>query len=466
MVPSTFETWVSATTRVRPFSSSRSRARSSSPPSVTGRCRRIRPSRRASLIQGTRLAWCSISVTRISSPGRERRRQPAGHQVQGRGGAAGDDHAFGRARPGSGPRARGSLRTDRWPRRPGCACRGGRWRCARGSSGPRRRSPLRASGPWRRCPGRPAGGRSRCRFSSGKRSAKIGPHCEQSRGLAVAGLRRRPALAGNPRGVMPIPPGCGPDAAPTNASTVRRAASSGSSASVFSRKPLTTRRTASPGSRPRLSQVEQLLLVHRRDGGAVAAADFLVEDLQFGDGVGPAALRQQQVAVLLVGLAVAGVFLDADQAGVAAAGLSGGHGLEVDVAGGAAARWRWRVWRSKRCFPVARATPTISLCAPSPASSVISSILRVSPPKVPKTVSRSASRPPRLAPSGDRCVPGRPELHQHVAHAGRPSSARISVRPTTRVPAPPPRCSSTRMASAPRPTSKRSLRQRSAGPPA
>ena len=52
-------------------------------PAPTGTQRRVAPVRRASSCQGTRLAWCSISVTRISSPGREH--EPLVLGVVGRG---------------------------------------------------------------------------------------------------------------------------------------------------------------------------------------------------------------------------------------------------------------------------------------------------------------------------------------------------------------------------------------------
>ena len=112
MVPRTLEAWVKARTRVRgpmmPAAASRSRA----PASSTGMNRRVAPVRAASSCHGIRLAWCSISVTTISSPGaRAKRRgfgrragqgrvqERVGEQVQALGGVGGPD----RARPAPRP---------------------------------------------------------------------------------------------------------------------------------------------------------------------------------------------------------------------------------------------------------------------------------------------------------------------------------------------------------------------------
>ena len=68
-MPSTFETWGKARTRVRSPTRDAAASRSSVPSSFTGMCRRTAPVRAASSCQGMRLAWCSDSVTTISSPG-------------------------------------------------------------------------------------------------------------------------------------------------------------------------------------------------------------------------------------------------------------------------------------------------------------------------------------------------------------------------------------------------------------
>src|SRR6478735_8305279 len=80
-VPSTLETCVKAKTLVRSVSSSSRPLRSSAPSGPTGTQRRVAPVRRASSCQGTRLAWCSISVTRISSPGASTNRSSLGSAV-------------------------------------------------------------------------------------------------------------------------------------------------------------------------------------------------------------------------------------------------------------------------------------------------------------------------------------------------------------------------------------------------
>ena len=69
IAPVTLETWVKATTRVRSLMAA-NEAGSRRPSSSTRSHRNVAPVRRASCCHGTRLAWCSASVTTISSPGR------------------------------------------------------------------------------------------------------------------------------------------------------------------------------------------------------------------------------------------------------------------------------------------------------------------------------------------------------------------------------------------------------------
>ena len=70
-VPRVFEMCVNAKSLTSGVSSPSRRERSSSPPSpVTGTYRSVAPVRCAASCQGTRLLWCSISVSRITSPGR------------------------------------------------------------------------------------------------------------------------------------------------------------------------------------------------------------------------------------------------------------------------------------------------------------------------------------------------------------------------------------------------------------
>ena len=81
-------------------------------PAVVGRRpnqRSVAPVRCASSCHGTRLAWCSISVTTISSPGprrnrsapasRRRRCERVGDQVERLGGVLGEDHLVARRAP-------------------------------------------------------------------------------------------------------------------------------------------------------------------------------------------------------------------------------------------------------------------------------------------------------------------------------------------------------------------------------
>ena len=68
-----------------------------------------------------------------------------------------------------------------------------------------------------------------------------------------------------------------------------------------------------PGEAAR-HEVEELLAVDLTEGGAVRAADVVRKDLESGDRVGMRGLREQEVAVLLVGVRLLRTFLDADHA--------------------------------------------------------------------------------------------------------------------------------------------------------
>jgi hypothetical protein len=68
MVPSTFETCVTATRRVRSEKSAGSASSSSDPSSRIGSTRRRAARSSHSICQGTMFAWCSIVVTITSSP--------------------------------------------------------------------------------------------------------------------------------------------------------------------------------------------------------------------------------------------------------------------------------------------------------------------------------------------------------------------------------------------------------------
>ena len=74
-VPSTLDWCANATIFVRSVSSIESR--STRPSSVTEYQRSVAPVRRHSSCHGTRLAWCSSSVTTISSPGPSTNRSAA-----------------------------------------------------------------------------------------------------------------------------------------------------------------------------------------------------------------------------------------------------------------------------------------------------------------------------------------------------------------------------------------------------
>ncbi len=92
IVPSTFETEATATIFVRSVSSVSSASRIKRPSSVIGMCLRTAPVRSASCCQGTRFEWCSIVVTRISSPRFDVGVAPAaGDEVDAGSGAGGED---------------------------------------------------------------------------------------------------------------------------------------------------------------------------------------------------------------------------------------------------------------------------------------------------------------------------------------------------------------------------------------
>ena len=77
-VPSAFDWWTNATTLVRaPITRSICSA-ISRPSSSISIHRSVAPVRCASNCHGTRLEWCSISVTTISSPGPMRNRSAPG----------------------------------------------------------------------------------------------------------------------------------------------------------------------------------------------------------------------------------------------------------------------------------------------------------------------------------------------------------------------------------------------------
>ena len=142
-VPSTFDWWVNATTFVRSLISSSSRQVE---PAVVGRpgtSAATAPVRRHSSCHGTRFAWCSISVTTISSPGPSANRAPPGRaradrrvaervgdQVDRLGGVLGEDHLVRVGARRTRRSARGPPRRRRWPPRRAGARRGARRRCA------------------------------------------------------------------------------------------------------------------------------------------------------------------------------------------------------------------------------------------------------------------------------------------------------------------------------------------------
>ena len=102
------------------------------------------PVRRASSCHGTRLAWCSISVTTIRSPGPTRNRSASGpavaciahgvrDQVDRLGGVLGEHDLVELAADEVGDRCRGPPRRHRWPPRPARRRRDGPVRCCRRS---------------------------------------------------------------------------------------------------------------------------------------------------------------------------------------------------------------------------------------------------------------------------------------------------------------------------------------------
>ena len=115
-------------------------------PRATARSPRCRG---ASSCHGTRFAWCSASVTTISSPGpsrkparpgRSRRCERVGDEVERLRGVLGPDDLDGGRRPDEGRDGPARPRTPRWPPRPACAPRcTAALRCRRSPA--RRRAP-------------------------------------------------------------------------------------------------------------------------------------------------------------------------------------------------------------------------------------------------------------------------------------------------------------------------------------
>ena len=103
---------------------------------------------------GTMLAWCSISLTRTTSPALEVLRTPGlGQEVEGLGRVLGEDDLAGAAGSvdESGHRFARTLRRRRSPHSPSGRRRGARWRGAVGSSGSWRRSRRWVAARSRRC---------------------------------------------------------------------------------------------------------------------------------------------------------------------------------------------------------------------------------------------------------------------------------------------------------------------------
>jgi hypothetical protein len=73
-VPSAFDTWASASSRVRSLSNPRKASKSTSPARVIGITRSRAPVCSQTICHGTMLAWCSSQEIRISSPGCRRGR--------------------------------------------------------------------------------------------------------------------------------------------------------------------------------------------------------------------------------------------------------------------------------------------------------------------------------------------------------------------------------------------------------
>ena len=170
----TFDTSATATMRVRSLSSA---ARSSTvhrPCSSTRTARSRAPVLAASRCQGMRLAWCSASVTTISSPGSSAKRArgaPAeprarvgdaeGDHVDRVGGVLGpDDLALARADESRDGR-RGRLRTAWSSGRPRRSHRGAQARGGARGTRARRRAPGAVAARWRPSRGRRWGCRRR-----------------------------------------------------------------------------------------------------------------------------------------------------------------------------------------------------------------------------------------------------------------------------------------------------------------
>jgi hypothetical protein len=99
MVPSAFETWVNETSLVRGAEQLFVLVEQDLAAVVDGDDAQARAFFRASICQGTMLAWCSIQVMTISSPLLMLLAAPAlRDQVDGLGGAADEDDLLGRGR--------------------------------------------------------------------------------------------------------------------------------------------------------------------------------------------------------------------------------------------------------------------------------------------------------------------------------------------------------------------------------
>ena len=91
-----------------------------------------------------------------------------------------------------------------------------------------------------------------------------------------------------------------------------RTGSSSIRSSTSWKKPRTISRSASDAGEAAGHQVEELLAVDLAERRAVGAADVVGEDLEAGDRVGMRVGGEQQVAVLLVGVRLLRLPLDAD----------------------------------------------------------------------------------------------------------------------------------------------------------
>ena len=117
------------------------------------------------------------------------------------------------------------------------------------------------------------------------------------------------------------------------AARASRTGSSSTRSSTSWKKPRTIRRSAS-ARRAAGHQIEELLAIDLAERRTVRAANVVGHDLETGDRVRVRGLREEQIAVLLVGVRLLRAFLDADHPAPDRARVVAKRALEREVRGG------------------------------------------------------------------------------------------------------------------------------------